>query len=77
MKDDLLIALLKGGLRSLDKELTKIVSSDNLKKNLQLRSKINETLYSLVEELYEGEIITDADSKKTFRRLKKEYKGQE
>lgn len=75
MRDEILISLLKQGIKSLEKQMSKIVYDNSMIEKVKMRTSINTKLFDIIDELYENGHITDAESKKTFRRLKKEYKG--
>lgn len=77
MRDDVLISLLKQGLSGLDKQITKVVNDGTMGENIKMRSAINTTLFEIIDTLYGKDLIIDAESKKTFRRLKKEFRGED
>jgi hypothetical protein len=77
LSDDVLLSLLKKGIAELDKSIGRVVLTDEIEKNLELKKKINSAIFSLCEELHDSQMFNSASDKKTFRMIKKNIKGTE
>lgn len=76
MKDELLVSLLKQGIRALDKQIERVVYDEKMMTKIKMRTDLNTKLFWMINELNDEGLLEDAESKRTFRRLKKEYIGE-